>query len=126
MKFYQSKLAAISGDDYGVVERQARKLHKSIASKSKRRAYIRSSYFGSEKIFIDTFWEHLNQKTRNDRKRRLRYYPCAIDLLVNSRLEPDVKEHPNKNGNLVYRFYAKDISGAEFIVQVNSDSRTKI
>jgi hypothetical protein len=124
MDVYITKVKEFAGGDYSTVERQARKVHNNIAAKSKRQPYVRSKYFEGDKIFILTFWAHLNQKPRSDRKRRLKYYECAIELLVKSNVSPTIKSNPNKNGNTVYRFYGVDPNGKMFIVQINEDRRT--
>jgi hypothetical protein len=59
-----------------------------------------------------------------DRKRRLRYYPCALELVQNSLVTPEKLLNPNGNGNFVYRFFGRDKSSNKFVVQIYEDKRT--
>ena len=124
MKVYQSRYGKLGGTSYGELERKVRKLHNQIVKKTKRNAYVRSAYFKKDKVFLTLFWAHLNQKTRRDRKKRLRYYECAIDLLSSSPHEPEVKLNPNGKNELVYRFAGLTKEGDLFYVQVKEDRRT--
>jgi hypothetical protein len=123
MKVYQSKIGKISGRKYVDIERSARRIHNNIAHQTKRSPYIKSEYFGKSKIFIDLFWTHLNQKPRADRKRRLKYYAAAIDLLKNTKIEPIIKQNPNSKNETVYRFYGVTKDSELFCVQVKQDSK---
>jgi hypothetical protein len=118
MKVYQTKIKQISGSDYSEVYGNVWELYRQIKKKSKRKPYIRSAYFGNDKIFIDYFWEHLHQKHQSDRFRRLKFYSAAVDLLKNSRVLPTIKPHVNKPYYLLYRFLGKDPEGSTFAVQV--------
>ena len=124
VKAYRSKLNSFSGTSYREIERKARKHHAEIEKKTKRNVYIRSKYFKKDKIFLTVFWSHLNQKTRRDRKRRLKYYACAIDLLQNTTYDPEVKPNPNGKNELVYRFVGMTQNDEIFYVQVKEDKRT--
>lgn len=124
MKPYQATAKKISGRSYAEVERSARRLHKQIAARSKRNPYIRSAYFRRDKIFIKLFWQHLNQKPEHDRKRRLKYYICAIELLREGRVEPVSKENPNKAGEILHRFAGLSADNELFYVQVKEVKRT--
>lgn len=124
MKVYQSKYSKLSGTSYNELERKARKLHNVIVKKTRRNAYVRSAYFKKDKIFITLFWQHLNQKPQRDRKRRLKYYECAIDLLRNSTNEPETKPNPNGKNELVHRFAGITKDGDLFYVQVKENKRT--
>lgn len=121
MKVYQSKYNKLSGTSYSELERKARKLHNTIVKKTKRNAYIRSAYFKKDKVFITLFWQHLSQKPRRDRKRRLKYYACAIDLLRNTSHEPETKPNPNGKNEIVHRFAGITKDGDLFYVQVKED-----
>src|SRR5687767_15941157 len=124
MQAYRTQVAKLAGTSYAEVERKARQLHNRIAARTKRNPYVRSAYFHKDKIFIKPFWEHLNQKRRRDRKRRLKYYSCAIDLLRSTRLEPESKENPNKPGEIWHRFTGVSPEGDIFYVQVKEIKRT--
>lgn len=124
MNIYQSKCSKFAGTSYGEIERKARKLHNAIEKRTKRNGYVRSVYFKKDKIFVALFWSHLNQKTRRDRKRRLKYYECAIDLLRNSPYEPETRDNPNGKNELVHRFSGRTKDGELFYVQVKEDKRS--
>lgn len=125
MNAYNCKTPKLTGESYEVLERKARKIHKEIAARTKRNAYIRSAYFKNDKVFVDLFWTHLHQKGWKDRRRRLKYYAAAIEVLRHSTVEPDIKPNPNgKNGEIVYRFSAKCPDGELFYVQVKQDVRS--
>lgn len=124
MKIYQSTADILTGENYIDLERKARKIHNEIAHRTKRSPYVRSTYFKKQKIFIKPFWEHLNQKSQNDRRRRLKYYAAAIDLLRHSPYEPLTKLNPNGDGQIVHRFAGQTKDGNLFFVQIKEDRRT--
>lgn len=124
MKVYKSKLQKIPGRSYIDVERAARALHNKHAHSTKRTPYIKSAYFDKDKIFIDVFWSHLNQKPRADRKRRLKLYAAALDLIQNSRMAPVDKRNPNGKNETVYRFAGITANDELFYVQIKQDNKT--
>lgn len=124
MKAYQSKFKKLSGTDYKEIHSKALNIFKQIKSRSKRKPYIRSAYFGKKKIFIDYFWQHLQQKNWRDRDRRLKYYPCAIDLIRNSRLEPTSKQNPNRPNEILHRFAGLTKDKEVFYIQIKEDKKT--
>lgn len=123
MKVYQSKLSKLPGRSYNDVERGARKIHKAIEKRTKRTPYIKSAYFDGKKVFVNVYWDHLNQKPRADRKRRLKFYALAIDLIENSKLEPVTKKNPNGKNETVYRFAGISKENELFYVQIKEDVR---
>jgi hypothetical protein len=125
MKIYRSKQLKLPGRSYSDVERLARSMHNTIARGTKRTPYIKSIYFNKEKVFIDVFWSHLNQKSRSDRKRRLKLYAAAIDLIQNSPFAPIEKSNPNGKNETVYRFAGSTANDELFYVQIKQDSKTK-
>ena len=121
---HKTNATTITGDLYQDVERTARKAHNQIARLSKRQPYIRSRYFKSSEIFIKPFWEHLMQKHFNDRKRRLRYYNHAIELLRHTTYAPDSRQNPADKHEILHRFYGITKNGEKYIVQVKYNSRS--
>jgi|SRR3989338_3039856 len=121
MKVFQSKFNKLPGTDYREVYEKAWDLYKNIKRKSKRKPYIRSAYFGNNKVFLDYFWQHLHQKHQSDRLRRLKFYACALELLQKTRTLPTIKSHVNKPHNLLYRFLGKTSEGDLFAVQILQD-----
>lgn len=89
MKAYRTKARKISGTDFHEVRRSADSTYQRLRSQSKRRTYVRSAYFKKEKIFVDLFWTHLfEKKSWEDRTRRLKLFPAAIELIRHSHFEP--------------------------------------
>ncbi len=124
-QIYITKIKKYAGTNYGEVYAKAKFLYNSISSKSKRRPYIRSAFFRKEKIFLDLFWLHLAEKNKNDRLRRLRQYACAIDLIQKTRLKPDLQRNRERSNEILYRFYGRNGSEEDFIVQIRENIKTK-
>jgi len=124
MKTYQSKLKKLSGTDYKEIYHRAFSVYKQIKSRSKRKPYVRSVYFNKEKVFLDYFWQHMWQKNWRDRDRRLKYYPCAIDLIRNSKVEPISKQNPNRPTEILHRFAGLTRDKELFFVQIKEDKKT--
>jgi len=82
---------------------------------------VRSAYFGNNKIFLGLFWAHLDQKNWNDRFRRLKYFPCAIDLIKYSTFAPSSKQNPNKSTEILHRFNGLTNRNEPFVVQIKED-----
>jgi hypothetical protein len=123
MKSYFTKIKPLPGTNYSEIYRNAMALYKHIAGKTKRRPYIRSAYFKKDKIFLDYFWDHIRQKNLRDRVRRLKYYPCALDLLTHSRVAPSSHRNQMKKSELLYRFMGICENDARFYVQVKENKR---
>ena len=123
-RYYHSKAKRIAGSQYRDIERKARHIYNVVANQTKRNPYIRSRIFAGTKIFIKPFWEHLNQKKRNDRRRRLRYLECAYELLRKTDVEPLSKPVPGDSRFVLHRFFGITHDGQRFIVQVKEDRKT--
>lgn len=89
MHIYTSKYPRLSGSSYDEVLKRARAEYHVVAQSSKRQPYVRSKYFNSSKIFLDVFWTHLMQKHPKERRKRLKFYKAALDLLRHSQIAPD-------------------------------------
>lgn len=121
---YKSKAILLIGSSYDEVHKVARKEHKKIEKITKRQPYVRSTYFSKDKIFISIFWTHLMQKHRKERMKRLKLYNAAIDLMRNSRCEPETIFKKDDLSTLLHRFYGITKDGVEFCVQVKQDKRS--
>jgi hypothetical protein len=119
MHVYTSKYPRLSGSSYDEVLKRARAEYHVVAQSSKRQPYVRSEYFNSSKIFLDVFWTHLMQKHPKERRKRLKFYKAALDLLRNSQISPDTIFRTDDLNIILHRFY-----GAYFCVQVKEDKRT--
>lgn len=92
MEVYKTKTKKIPGSDYREVNQRASLMYNQIRRKTKRRPYVRSVYFNKSKIFLELFWQHLWQKENfRDKVRRLKYFPCAIELIEKTTCKPTTK-----------------------------------
>lgn len=121
---YKSNKSLLAGSSYDEVLKVARKEHKRIESMTKRQPYVRSTYFNKDKIFISIFWTHIMQKDRKKRTIRLKLYSAAIDLLRNSRCEPETIFNKDDLSTILHRFHGMTRDGTEYCVQVKQNKRT--
>lgn len=124
MKIFQSKASLIPGTSYDEVVAIARKEHKKIISLTKRQPYARSAYFSKNKVFLTLFWDHTMQKGPKKRVERLKLYNAAIDLIRNSRHEPETVIEKNSPHLLLHRFYGITKDRVNFCVQIKQIKRT--
>jgi hypothetical protein len=124
MKAYKSKTSLLPGSSYDEVLKLARKEYKKIENITKRQPYVRSTYFNKDKVFVSIFWTHLMQKHRKERMKRLKLYSAAIDLMRNSRCEPETIFSEDNLSILLHRFYGITKDGTEYCVQVKQNKRS--
>lgn len=124
MKVYQVRTPRFGGTSFDEVIKKARAAFYPIEKGTKRRPYIRSAFFDKEKIFFDYFWQHLNQKPRRERIKRLAYFACAIELIQKSRQAPVDKQNPNRRKEVLYRFAGLTKEQELFFVQIKKDVKT--
>lgn len=118
-------MKAIPGARWAELRKKALLFYREIEQKTKRRAYIRSTYFNKQKIFLGLFWSHLYEKQNlKDKTRRIKYFPCAIELIQNSRFKPLTVENPNKKSEIFYRFYGCTPNNGRFCVQIKGDKNS--
>ena len=120
--FYKCKRAVIKGENYAEIVKKARRIYHELTRQTKRDPFIRSSYFDKEKVFLNPFWSHINIKRQKDRKRRLVFYGCAIELIIENRTLPDIP-FKSKTEQL-FRFKGVSADGQEFTVQIREELRT--
>lgn len=125
MKTHQVHSFPFAGTDYAELYPQARRIYTRIKAQTKRQPYVRSSYFKKDKVFIELFWVHLNQKGRQTRIGRLKYYSCGIELLRNSKQNPVTKLNVNNSSEVLYRFAGITKGGDKFYIQIKENTRTK-
>lgn len=125
MILYKTKLKKIGGTSYKEVVKKARAAFHLIEKRSKRIVYLRSVYFNKEKIFLNLFWEHLNQKPPRERIKRLKFLACAFDLIENSCNKPTSKPNPNHKKEILHRFGGMTKEGELFYVQIKENPKTK-
>lgn len=122
---YKTKTYKLPGTHWWQISKKASGIYKEVCNKTKRRPYVRSAYFNKEKIFLSLFWQHLHEKVNiRDKTRRLKYLPCALELIRNSRHEPVSKENPNKAGEIFHRFTGIAPDNSIFLVQIKEIKRT--
>ncbi len=125
MQYYQTRSAKLSGTSYKEIYKNAFAFYRAIKRKSKRRPYIRSVYFGKEKVFLGLFWQHIEDHLHyNDRVRRLKYFVCGLELIQNSKYDPASKENPHKTSEMLHRFTGSTKNKEIFHVQIKEDKRT--
>ncbi len=125
MKAYQTNVPKISGTDFREVRKQAFGLYAELKKKTKRRPYVRSAYFNKEKFFLELYWQHLfDQGNWRDRMRRLRFFPCAIELIRKSRFEPKSIKNPQKYSEILHRFAGLTKNQELFYVQIKENQHT--
>lgn len=122
---YRVKTMPYPGTNYKELYPQARTYYISLIDNSKRRPYIRSQYFSKQKVFIELFWVHLSQKNTSERRRRIKFIACGIELLRLSRVSPTLKQNVDRKQELLYRFTGITPSGQIFYIQVKENTRTK-
>jgi len=122
---YQAKSKKVAGTNLGEVYENASRIYREIASRTKRRPYIRSLYFNKEKVFFDYFWDHLRQKSPKVRFERLQYFRVACELLKNSRNKPIIKPNPNKPKETFYKFAGLTANKEIFFVQIKEKKGKK-
>lgn len=120
---YKTKIDKLSGSSFKEIEKQAKKIFRSI--KTKRTPYLRSKYFKGEKVFLNIFWKHLYDKHEKDRTRRLKFYECALDLIKNTTQDPTTKDNPNKLEEILWRFWGITKNNEFFRVQIKENKRSK-
>ncbi len=122
---YKSKYGVLPGTSYAEVMAAARREYHTIQKCTPRRvAYVRSRYFTKDKIFLNTFWEHLKQKHPADQMRRLKYYLAALDLIRNSTEQPETIFSNEDLNTLLHRFSGLTRNGDRFSVQIKENKRT--
>ena len=124
MNLYQTRSRKLSGTSYSEIIKKARLVFHSIEKRSKRTAYLKSPYFNKEKIFLNLFWDHLNQKHQRERKCRLKFLPCAFELIENSRNKPVSKPNPNDKTEILHRFGGLTPDSTLFYVQIKENIKT--
>ena len=124
MIFFKTKAEKLYGHTYKDISNQAKAIYKREKIRTKRKPYVRSAYFKKDKIFLELFWQHLWQKNWRDRKRRVQFFDCALDLLRHSRVDSVSVQDPNHKSVMLHRFYGMTPTGYEFCVQVKQDKKT--
>src|SRR5260221_4150022 len=126
MQYWKVKAYIIPGKSYTTVNKIARSIFHELERKTKRQVHIRSKYFRKQKIFLHFFWDHLSNKTLNDKTRRLKLFECGLELIKNSTFEPTVKVNVQNSRETFYRFYGSTAGNILFAVQIKKDKRGRL
>ena len=124
MILYQTKVKKIGATRYKEIWKRVKGYWSEIKRKTKRKPYVRSAYFNKQKIFFNFFWVHLSQKNPKQRRKRLQYFPCAIDLIKYSKNTPVSKINPNKQTEVLHRFAGLTRDKELFFVQIKENLKT--
>jgi len=125
MKTFRTKSKKLAGTRWAEVYKKAFTIYKQIRAKSKRRPYIKSAFFKKDKIFLELYWHHLHEKVNlGDKTRRVKFFPCAIELVCKSTYEPESKENPNNRGEIVHRFAGITADDDLFYIQIKEEKRS--
>ncbi len=126
MNEYKTKIRKLQSTHWDRVMEKAFGQYKEIKSKTKRRPYIRSAYFNKEKIFLGIFWSHLHEKTNiRDKTRRLKYFPCAIELIQNSKIKPTIQTSKEEPTIYLHRFAGITPDNDRFFVQIKENIKSQ-
>lgn len=124
IKAYQARIKKFPGTNNREVYKKAFNFYSAIKKRSKRRAYIRSAYFNKNKIFLSLFWQHLLDKHHNERTRRPKYFPCAIELIRNSKFHPTSIENVDRKSEILHRFMGITPENEVFYVQIKENKNS--
>lgn len=124
VRAYKVKSKKLLGTNFREVRKKAFKLYQQIKKRTKRKPYIRSAYFKKDKIFLDLFWSHLFEKRNfTDLMRRIKFYPCALELIKNSHFDPTSKENVDRKSEILHRFMGITSENEVFFVQIKENKR---
>ena len=114
----------VKGLDNRQVVKKAQSVYSILIRKTKRRAYIRSAYFNKQKIFFSFFWKHLYQKPPRQRRIRIVFLSCAIELIQRCRNKPESIINTSKKVEIFHRFTGITKSKEIFYVQIKENIKT--
>ena len=124
MKPFPVKTEKLAGYSDQEVIKKAKDYFKAVERKTKRQPYIRSAYFGKQKIFFTYFWKHLYQKPPRERRRRLQFFPCALELIQKCRNAPESMINVSKEIEILHRFRGVTKDKQVFFVQIKENRKT--
>ena len=113
-KEYKSRESKLYSTVYLRVYRQTKVFYESLIGNSHRKPFVKSKYFDT-KVFLDEFWAVILRRNLADRRLRLAFYLCAIDLIRNSKCAPHEKYD---SGRTLYEFYGIAKNGERFVVHI--------
>lgn len=72
---------------------------------------------------MSLFWQHLNDKHHNERTRRLKYFPCAIELIRHSKYDPTSIENVDRKSEILHRFAGITSENELFYIQIKENKK---
>jgi hypothetical protein len=124
MKPYKTKIKQLSGTDFKEIRKKSTGFYNEIKRQTKKKPYVRSKYFKKEKIFLELFWGHFFETNYWDQTRRMKLFPCAIELIRNSDFAPVSKENVDKPSEILHRFAGITATNDLFFVQIKENKHT--
>lgn len=124
MALYKTKAHQLKATRYPDLIKEVRYIYHEIERRTRRKPYLRSAYFKREKIFFDYYWRHLDQKSPLERRKRLAYFKCGLELIAHSRFAPTTKPNPNRKNELLHHFGGVTPNNELFLVQIKEDLKT--
>lgn len=122
---YRSKYSELPGTSYPEIMAAARHEYHLVQKCTPRRVpYVRSKYFKKDKVFLNTFWDHLKQKHPSEQMKRLKFYLAALDLLRNTDHDSESIIERNNPDVFLHRFTGQTCDGRGFYVQVKDNRRS--
>lgn len=122
-RLFSCKTQPLKGHRFVEIMPQARQAFRALQRKTKRRPHVRSAYFNKDKIFFDFFWHHMQRKSVVDRARRLKYFPCALEVLRQSRQDPGTFVDKYQPNVIKHEFQGKAPDGMTFSIIVQQDRK---
>lgn len=120
MQIYRCKATVLPGSGYKEIWKGAREIYKTVSRRTKRKPYVRSAFFNGRKVFFDNFWVHLAQKRQPVRRRRLKFFRAALEVVEKSHCS---KPNPNKKSETLHRFSARTKDGVVFFLQIKETKK---
>jgi hypothetical protein len=122
MRYFKIKTRPITGTNLKEVTKKSMSIFHDIEKQTRRRPSVKCQVLGGNKVFIGEYLAHQNQKMRLDKLRRLKFFPCAIDLIENTTEKPT--EKTLRSGETLYRLYGIAGNGQRFVVQISKNPKT--
>lgn len=117
-----AKLSGIGGDKE--IMKRAQDFFDALMRRTKRQPYIRSAYFDKQKIFFTYFWKHIYQKPPKQRRIRVVFLPCAIELIQKCRNTPESIINTGKKIEVFHKFTGITKDKEVFYVQIKENIKT--
>jgi len=124
MKPFPVKSEKLWGYSDKQIVKKAQDYFKATVHRSKRQPYVRSAYFKKQKVFFTYFWKHIYQKSPKERRRRIQFFPCAVELIQKCRNKPESIINVSKKIEILYRFSGITKDKEIFFIQIKQNSKT--